>query len=181
MKKILAFLLCLRALPAAAQFASVSQLQLPSTTTAYTAGQLMATSATGTSAVVPSFTINASSSFGVIPRLRVRINDTLASSWNGQSLTIDLWSAAPTFAAGNGDRSTFLPATGSGTHLGSYSCSLSIVAGDGVWGECAITVGQYITFQAIAPTRIYWTAIAATGSGTVTASDILYLYPEVVF
>ena len=58
MNRWLALALALLATPAVA---ANSSFTLPATTTAYTAGQLMANSATGASVVVPSFSVSAQS------------------------------------------------------------------------------------------------------------------------
>ena len=156
-----------------------SSFTLPSTTTAYTANQLMANSATAGSVVVPSFSVSAQSpGFDVIiPRLQLFINDTTASSWNAQQITIDLWSAAPTFT--NGDRGTYSPATGTASHLAAFTCTMSAVYGDGLYGECSINTGQALSIPAPGPTQIFWTATAKTGSGTTGASKTVTLNPEV--
>lgn len=156
-----------------------SSFTLPSTTTAYTAGQLMANSATGASVVVPSFVLQSfTTNEIVLSRGRLSINDTTAASWNAQTITIDLWSAAPTFA--NGDRSTYLPATGTANHLGALTCVMSAVYGDGLYAECSVATGNFISIPAAAPTTIYWTATATTGSGTTGASKVVTFNPEVL-
>jgi len=152
-------------------------LTLPSTTTAYTAGQLMANSATGASVVVPSFSLQSQyATEVVISRGDISINDTTAASWNAKTITIDLWTAAPTFA--NGDRSTFSPATGTASHIGSLTCTMGSIYGDGVWGECIVAYGNFITVQVSSATQIYWTATATSGSGTTGASKVVTFYPE---
>ena len=161
----------------------LTTLTLPATTTAYTAGQLMATSATGTSVVVPKFYIQAFTGTGsvLIFRGRLQINDTLASSWNGQTITIDFWDVAPTFAAGSGDRSTFNPATGTANHHGSLTCTLGLIYGDGVYGDCTVANGNAISWSVPSGQQVYWTATATTGSGTVTASDVVGFTPEIIY
>lgn len=161
-------------------FAAPSSFTLPATTTAYTAGQLMANSATGGSVVVPSFNVNsmAGSSDVVLHRGELWINDTTASSWNGQKITIDLWSLAPTFA--NGDRSTFSPTTGTANHLAAFTCTMSNIYGDGVWGECTINNGSALIISGNNPTQVFWTATALTGSGTTGASKTVTFLPEAI-
>ena len=156
-----------------------STLQMTSTTTAYTAGQLIANSATGANVVVPQFTLqNAGGPFTAITRGRLEINDTTASSWNGQTVTVDLWSVAPTFS--NGDRNTFSPATGTTYHLGALTCVMSSVYGDGVYSECLVAVGNYISLSLYNPTYVYWTATATSGSGTTGVSKVMSFTPEIV-
>ena len=158
---------------------AASTFTLPSSTTAYTAGQLMANSATGASVVVPSFPVSAQGPQAdiIVARGELFINDTTASSWNGQTITIHLWSAAPTFT--NGDRSTYSPTTGTGSHLASFDCVMSSIYGDGVYGECAINTGNAAVLPAPSTTRIYWTAVAKTGSNTTGASKTVTFVPEI--
>jgi hypothetical protein len=164
------------ALPA---LAANSTFTLPSSTTAYTAGQLMANSATGASVVVPSFSVSPQSAgFDVIvARGELFINDTTAASWNGQTITIHLWSAAPTFT--NGDRSIYSPTTGTANHLAAFDCVMSSIYGDGVYGECSINTGNAAVLSIVSPTRIWWTAVAKTGSGTTGASKTVTFIPEI--
>ena len=161
--------------------AQASTLQLPSTTTAYTVGQFMATNSNGTLISVPSFSIQSFNNTEVlIQGGHLSINDAAASTWNAQTVQIDLWTAKPTFTSGNGDRSTFLPATGTASHIGTLTCVLSSVYGDGEYSECAPTPNTTISIFAASPVPIYWTAIATTGSGTLTASDIVTFNPTTV-
>lgn len=153
---------------------TVSTLSLTSTTTAYTAGQLVASSATAGSIVNPSFTMPTLG--GAIPRLRVQTTDTTSTAWASASIQIDLWSAAPTWT--NGDHGTWLPATGSASHIASYSCSFpSAVWGDGLAAECTINQGSYASVKE-ASTTIYWSVQTASGSGVLGASKAIKLIAE---
>jgi hypothetical protein len=147
-----------------------STLTLTSTTTAYTAGQLIANNATAGSITVPSFAIANSAGGAMIPRLRLSTNDATSTAWGGKSIQVDLWTAAPTFSTG--DRTTFTPATGTASHLGSYSCTMSAEYGDGAYAECAPNVGSFVLPKLGSGTAIYWTLIAVTGSGVTGASKV---------
>src|SRR5437660_138343 len=81
-----------------------STLTRPANTTAYAANQLIASSTTAASIVVPSFATVAGA--GILPRLRLRTN--APSGWGGINLSINLWSAAPTYT--NGDSGAYAPA-----------------------------------------------------------------------
>ena len=153
-----------------------STLALPATTTAYAAGQLIASSATAGSVVVPSFSIK--NSGVLIPRLRLSINDATSTAWPGVSVQVDLWSAAPTFT--NGDRGAFLPATGTANHLGAYSCTMSAEYGDGAYAECAPVVGSVATPKLASGATIYWTLQAVTASGVTGALKTWTLTAEVI-
>lgn len=155
-----------------------STLTLPSTTTAYTAGQLIANSATAGSVVVPSFAIANSAGGAIIPRLRLSTNDATSTAWGAQTIQVDLWSAAPTFT--NGDRGTWSPATGAAGHLATYSCVMSAEYGDGAWASCSLNVGNALSVKLASGTAVYWTLDALTGSGVTGASKVFTLVAEVL-
>ena len=154
-----------------------STLTLPSTTTAYSAGQLIASSATAGSVVVPSFTLQSPGS-ALIPRLRLSTNDSTSTAWGAVSIQVDLWSAAPTFT--NGDRGTWSPATGTANHLGAYSCTMSAEYGDGAYAECAPSVGTVSVPKLATGTTVYWSLEAVSASGTTGASKVFTLTPELL-
>lgn len=155
-----------------------STLTLPAATTAYTAGNLIASNATAGSVVVPSFAISNTAGAAIISRLRLSTNDTTSTAWGAQTITVDLWTAAPTFT--NGDRGAYSPATGTGSHLGSYSCAMSAVYGDGVYAECAPAVGNFSLVKLASGTSVYWTLTATTGSGVTGASKVFTLTAEIL-
>lgn len=165
---------------ASALSAPSSTLQLTSATTAYSSGQLIGSSATAGSVVVPSFSLLPAAPFnttGFILRLRLSINDSTSTAWGAVGIQIDLWSNAPTFS--NGDRATWSVATGAASHLGAYSCTMSAEGGDGVYGECAPTVGQAPAY-ALGASTIYWTAQTTSASGVTGASKVMTLKAEVL-
>jgi hypothetical protein len=155
--------------------AAASTLPLTAATTAYTSGLLIASSATAGSVVVPSITLPAQTGF--IPRLRLSINDATSTAWGGTSIQIDLWSSAPTFSTG--DRTPFSIATGAASHLGSYSCTMSPEYGDGVYAECAPSVGATPSLS-LSGTTVYWTAKTLSGGGVTAGSKVMTLTAEVV-
>jgi hypothetical protein len=152
---------------------AASTMNLTSTTTAYTAGQLIANNGTAANITNPSFSMPAAG--GAIPRLRLYTDDTLSTAWAGVSVQVDLWDDAVTWT--NGDHGTWLPSTGaSGHHLASYSCAFpSAVWGDGIETNCSINVGNYLSTIA---TTIYWSLQATSGSGVLTASKHISLKAE---
>jgi hypothetical protein len=151
---------------------SVSTMTLTSTTTGYTAGQLIANNATAGSVTNSSFTMPTLG--GAIPRLRLYSNDTTSTAWAGATVQVDLWSASPTWT--NGDRGTWLPATGSASHIASYTCIFpSAEWGDGIATECSPTVGNYASVTA---TTVYWSLQAVTGSGVTGAGKTMNLIAE---
>lgn len=153
-----------------------STLTLTSATTAYAAGQAITNSATAGSITVPSFSIpNAAGGF-IQARGRLYINDPTATGWGGVIVQIDEWSAAPTYSTG--DRTTVSYATGSAAHLASFSCTMSSVYGDGVYAECAPTVGTAPSIKLPSGTSVYWTAQAVGATGVTGASKVMTWVPE---
>ena len=155
-----------------------STLTLPTTTTAYSAGQLIASSATAGSVVVPSFALPVSAGGAVIPRIRLYSNDPTSTAWPAIGIQADLWSAAPTFT--NGDRGTWAIATGSAGHLATYSCTMSQSNGDGYYSECTPVYGNFAAPKLASGTLVFWT-LKATGTGGITgASAVFTMVPEVL-
>lgn len=123
---------------------------------------------------MPSFSMT--NTAGIISRLRLTSNDTTSTSWGAQTITVDLWSAAPTFT--NGDRGAYSPATGTANHLGSFTCVMSAVYGDGLYAECNPVVGNFALLK-LSGTSVYWSLTATTGSGVTGASKVFTLTAEV--
>lgn len=150
-----------------------SQLQLTSATTAYSAGQLIASSATASSIVVPSFIVPPSQDGALFTTPELSTNDSTSTGWGGVTVQLDLWSAAPTFT--NGDRGAFALATGSALHIGAFQCTMSAVAGDGAYSECAPTVGSFVMPKLPAGSSVSWTLQAITATGVTGASKVFTL------
>ena len=111
--------------------------------------------------------------------MRLTTNDATSTAWGAQTIQIDLWSAAPTFAT-TGDRGAFNTdfATGSAGHLGAFTCVMSAELADGAYSECYPTIGNYALPKLASGTSIFWTAQAVTGSGTTGASKVFTLTAE---
>lgn len=178
---LIATLALLWSAPALAQISTpsnpASTLTLPAPTTAYTAGQLIANIATAGSVIVPTFPISGGSFSALINRVRLSTNDTTSTAWGAQTITVDLWSAAPTFT--NGDRGAYSPATGVAGHLGAFSCTMSAEYGDGAYAECAPAVGN-AAIVVPGGSTIWWTLTASTGSGLTGVSKVFTLRPEML-
>lgn len=155
-----------------------STLTLTSSTTAYTAGQLIANNATAGSIVVPFFTIPMGYKTAAITRIRLSTNDSTSTAWGAASITVDFWSAAPTFT--NGDRAAFSPATGTALHLAAFTCTMSSEYGDGAYAECPITQGNF-SVSGVTLGNIYWSLTATNGSGVTGASKVFTMTPEFFF
>lgn len=101
-----------------------STLTRPANTTAYggtvSTPQLIASSTTAGSIVVPTFNIQNPNTNIIVPGGSLVTNVT--TGWGGVALLIDLWTNAPTFS--NGDGGTYAVATGSTFQRAQYSCTL---------------------------------------------------------
>jgi hypothetical protein len=178
---LIAFGLLLTAAPTHADYTALnfgpyitapSQLTLSNATTAYGSNQLIANSSVAGSVVVPSFTNNG----GVAIRIRLNINDSTSTAWGNVPINVDWWSAAPTFT--NGDRGAFAVATGSTKHIGTFSCTMSAENGDGVYAECAPSVGNAVDMGGYS--TIFWTAETMGVSGVTAASKTMTLVVEAI-
>lgn len=162
-----------------------STLTLPSTTTAYSAGSLVCTSATvatcNTALQSQSFAISTSAGAAIISRLRLTTSDATATAWGAQTLQVDLWSAAPQFAT-TGDRGSFATdfSTGTAKHLAAFTCVMSPELGDGAYSECTVSPGNFALPKLATGTAIYWTLQAVTGSGVTGASKVFTLTAELM-
>ena len=143
-----------------------STMTLTAVSTARGANTLVANSATAGSVVVSSFPISAQYRSAMQPGLRLSVNDPTSTGWGGVSVQVDEWSAAPTFT--NGDRGAFAVATGSASHLGSFTCTFAAVAGDGAYAECSPLVGNVRIPAGIG--TVYWTVEATSATGVTSAS-----------
>jgi hypothetical protein len=93
-------------------------LTRPADTNAYAANDLVANSTTAGSVVVPSVSVmRLAGGSGTIPKVTLFSNHTTGLS--GISMTVHLWSAAPTYT--NGDNGAYAVATGAAGFLGKYT------------------------------------------------------------
>jgi len=111
------------------------------------------------------------------PAVRLSVNDTATSSWNGVIVQVDEWSTAPTFASSYGDRSTFTPSTGAAYHLASFTCTMTQI-GDGSFAECPPVVGTSPAIKLGSGTSVYWTLHTITASATTSGGDVWTLTAE---
>lgn len=135
--------------------APTSTLTRPSNTTPYTGTlatpQLVASSVTAGSVVVPTFAIANSGGHAVIPL--INLTTTATTGWNGVGLIITLWTAAPTYT--NGDGGTYAVATGSSKKASRYSCTL-IQDGDGANCVAFPIAGTTPAITPAASTTVPW-------------------------
>lgn len=135
-----------------------STLTRPANTTAYAQGELIASSTTAGSVVVPSIPLGPS-----IVLARVRLATNVTTGWGGASLTVTLWSSAPTYT--NGDGGAYAPATtGAGTYMvAQFPITLTQFA-DGAAGNGALAVGNAV----LLPGGTYYWDIEDTNSAGLT-------------
>lgn len=155
----------------------VSTLTLPNSTSARSAGTLIANSATAAQVVPSQFSIQDTGTNAIIPRVDLSINDPTSTAWGGVTIYIDLWLVSPTF--NNGDGGAFSVKTGSSSHLGTLSCTMSAVQSDGVYAECAPLVNNLISNLPV-NVPIFWTAQANTASGVTAGTKTLTLRVELL-
>lgn len=158
-----------------------SVLALTSATTARAAGTLIANNATAGLVVVPSFPISAQFQSIMSSGIRLAVSDSTSTGWGGTVVDVDWWGVAPVFA--NGDRGAWSLTSGSVSgsgltgqtnHLASFTCTLSVVNGDGVYGECAPNVGNVRIPANLS--SVYWTARVDPNSSTGVTGASAYMY-----
>lgn len=144
----------------------------PANTTAYAAGNLIANSTTAGSVVPMSWTLGSSNiNFPcTIKRATIRTGSTTIS---GFKFNLNLWSAAPTVANGDGGA---LSATGSTNFIGWIQCDGTTNPGaifsDGAVAFGAMTDGAEANFQLPSGNTIYG-LLSATGAYTPVSADTI--------
>jgi hypothetical protein len=128
-----------------------STLVRPANTTAYAGGQLIASSTTAGSIVVPKLSIQDAAGDIIIAKFLLTTNVT--TGWVGAAITLNLWSAVPTYT--NGDGGAYAVATGSAGYLGQLSCTFA-QAGDGAYAECVPALGTVIIPKLANGGAIFW-------------------------
>jgi len=151
-----------------------SVLTRPANTTAYAPGQLIASSTTAGSIVVPSFAATpGAQGAGSIRRFRLYTNKN--AGMDAVTLAVGLWTAAPTFT--NGDGGAYAVATGAAGWIGSFGGSL-VQVGDGAYLIAGPDVGQSIDFVLSSGQLIYWTMQTSTAF-TPASAQTFTLVPEI--
>jgi hypothetical protein len=151
-----------------------STLTRPADTTAYAQNDLIASSATAGSVVVPSFAITGGSA--IIPRLRLFTNVT--TGWDAAVIRVRLFTAAPTYT--NGDNGAYARATGSDGLIARYDVTLT-QQGDGAAGQAPPLDGGAAFVKLASGTAVYWDLQLVSAAGvtpisgqtfTVTAENV---------
>jgi hypothetical protein len=144
-----------------------SVLTRPANTTAYTAGDLVASNTTAGSIVVPSIAA-AGGAAGSGSLLSFRLLTNATTGMGGVAFAIEFWSAAPTFT--NGDNGAYAIATGAATWLGSATVANMVQVADGAYGVAVPDTVAAIDFALASGTSIFWT-LQVTNSGAFTPTS----------
>jgi hypothetical protein len=152
-----------------------STLTRPANTTAYASGELIASSTIAGSIVVPSITVARGSGLGFgIRYARLYTNTT----WSSVAVTLRLWSAAPTYA--NGDGGAYDVTLGSASYLGSYSMTFAAFAGgDGAFAVAQPNGATEIDVMLSSGTAIYWD-LAIGGAATPISGQTFTFIPGII-
>lgn len=154
-----------------------SVLTRPADTTAYSTNDLIASSTTAGSIVVPSVAQAARLTLNSGTITRVRLNTNATTGFSAATFTIRLWSTAPTYT--NGDNGAYAVATGAAGWLGSFTATLEQQA-DGAYGAGVPTAGNGVVFALpVDQTAIYWD-LQITSAATPIASQTFTLTLEVL-
>jgi len=140
-------------------------------TLVYIPGALIASSAT--SPVVPSFAIATSAGGVILPRIRVLTSAT--SGWGGANLSVNLWSAAPTYT--NADGQPYAP-TGAATWLANFLVSLTQF-NDGAAGGGGLTGAAHLALKLASGTAVF-ADIQALSAQNPFASQTFTIVPELL-
>lgn len=134
-----------------------------------TTPQLIASSATAGSIVVPTFGLPFQN---VVPRVVLTTNHT--SGWGNVALLINLWVAAPTYSTGDG--TTYTVATGAASWRAQYACTLTQAA-DGAFCAALPVVGSAPLVHPGTTGLIYWD-IEIQSTATGVSGKTFTLTPE---
>lgn len=156
-----------------------SVLTRPADTTAYSANDLVASSTTAGTVVVPSFALNiynvtSGAGNGFITRLRLASNHTTGLA--AIDVAVRLWAVAPTYT--NGDNGAYAVATGAAGYLGKFTGTCEQFA-DGAVCNLSLAVGQHISVKLASTNDVYWDLQAVTGF-TPQSGKTFTLTPEIV-
>ena len=151
-----------------------STLTRPANTTPYSVNNIVASSTTAGSIVVPSFAIANSAGGAIVPR--IRINTNVTTGWGAVNLLVTLWTTAPTYT--NGDGSAYAVATGSANRVGQYQVTLT-QNGDGAAGEGMPNVGNAASIKLASGTAVYWDIQILTAA-TPISGQTFTITPELL-
>lgn len=153
-------------------FTPRSVLTRPGGTTGYSKDDLIASSTTAGSIVVPYVDVPGT---GLVLR-RIRIHTNLTTGGGAIQFMVEFWKAPPTFT--NGDNGAYAVATGAEHWLGVVTTTVSTQAGDGTYCAGVPTTGSEIGIV-LGAGRLYWTLKEADSTGfTPIANQTFTLVAE---
>ena len=154
-----------------------SILTRPNDTNAYAQNDLIASSTTPASIVVPPLKTLSGMAGQVLFR-RFRLYTNVTTGWDASTFTLRFWSIAPTYS--NGDNGAYAIATGAANFLGRVAVTLAQF-GDGAAGVGTSIDGSDIEIFMPVGGSIFWD-IQYTASGALTpiANQTLTLICETV-
>jgi hypothetical protein len=151
-----------------------SILTRPANTTPYAANQLIASSTTAGLVVVPWFAIATGAGGAILPRVRLSTN--AMTGWGGVTLSVCLWSAAPTYT--NGDGGAYAVATGSASWLANFLITLTQY-GDGASGAGPLTGANELALKLASGASVFWD-MRILGGATPSSGQTFLLTAELL-
>lgn len=157
---------------------AASTLTRPNNTTAYAQNDLIASSTTAGSVVVPDLAIPRDDA-SILTSIVGKLNTNYTTGLTGFQVAVDLWRSAPTFT--NGDNGAWAVATGATVWVGRLVSQVSdaySIAGDGSFLH--LTPGHsYLDGYATAPIRmfrspgdrLYWSLRLLSAAGYTPAAN----------
>jgi hypothetical protein len=154
-----------------------SLLTRPADTNAYVQNDLIASSTTAGSIVVPSFKASRGPGNSFFIR-KARLYTNKTSGMSTAQFLIEFWSAAPTLT--NGDNGAYAIATGAANWMGKIQTDVMTQVADGAYCMGVPYTGSEIACDGDACQTLYWTLkeIDATGF-TPASSQTFTLVPEI--
>lgn len=150
-------------------------LTRPADTNAYAANDLIASSTTAGSVVVPTVTIaRVAGGSGTIPKLTLFSNHTTGLS--GISVAVRLWRAAPTYT--NGDNGAYAVATGAANFIAKFTGTFEQF-GDGAVAVLEPSVGAVVALKLASGLTVAWDLQALAGF-TPQSGKTFTLVPQVL-
>lgn len=145
--------------------------------TAYSINDLVASALSAGSVVVPSATLTRVAAGGAtIPKIILLSNHTTGLA--NVSVTVRLWSAAPTYT--NGDNGAYAVATGTAGFLGKFTGTFE-QNGDGAAAELVPYAGSTCTLKLASGSTVYWdlqTNTAFTPQSGKTFTAVMQVYQD---
>jgi hypothetical protein len=153
--------------------ASTSTGTAVTATLVYATNELIASATAPGSIAVPNWALP---STGILIN-RVRLLTNALSGWNAVTLSVNLWSAAPTYT--NGDGQPYAPATGSASWLANFLVGLTQY-GDGAAGAGQLTGSNQVAIKVGSLQNIWWDVAIQSSNIFPIASQTFTLTTELM-